>query len=480
MYRRRVRGWMKHADFLLFDLIAFQTAFFLSCVMRHGLINPYGSVLYRNTAIVAALIQVFVIISMDIFSDVLQRGYYREFMSTFKTVCIVMLAVVFYLFAIQMGGTFSRIIIVTNGLYYCALAYLFRCIRKYMIRRHLGKNKGNKSLVLVTARERADTQIPLVQGRNYGEFQITGIILTDADEDCKMIQGIPVVANRNNAAEYICRDWVDEVFLDLDRHDSFRQELMDILMEMGMVIHVRVGSDVDFPGKKREIQAFGNEVVVTMSSNILNMRDAVIKRVMDIAGGLVGCLLTGLLFLFLAPAICIKSPGPVFFSQMRVGRNGRMFRIYKFRSMYTDAEERKQELAAENEVEDGMMFKIENDPRIIGSEKGPGKGIGNFIRKTSLDEFPQFLNVLKGDMSLVGTRPPTVDEWEKYNFHHRGRLSTKPGLTGMWQVSGRSDVTDFEEVVALDKKYISEWSLGLDMKILFRTIVILLKQEGAR
>ena len=109
------------------------------------------------------------------------------------------------------------------------------------------------------------------------------------------------------------------------------------------------------------------------------------------------------------------------------------------------------------------MFKMENDPRVIGSEKGPGKGIGNFIRKTSLDEFPQFFNVLKGDMSLVGTRPPTVDEWEKYELHHRARLAIKPGLTGMWQVSGRSEITDFEEVVKLDTKYISEWSFMLDI-----------------
>lgn len=126
-----------------------------------------------------------------------------------------------------------------------------------------------------------------------------------------------------------------------------------------------------------------------------------------------------------------------------------------------DAEERKAELMKENRVQDGMMFKLDFDPRIIGSKKlSDGtikKGVGNFIRDWSLDEFPQFLNVLKGDMSLVGTRPPTVDEWDKYELHHRARLATKPGLTGMWQVSGRSNITDFEEVVKLDKQYISEF-----------------------
>ena len=137
-----------------------------------------------------------------------------------------------------------------------------------------------------------------------------------------------------------------------------------------------------------------------------------------------------------------------------------------------DAEARKKELMEKNKIQDGLMFKMDNDPRII-------KGIGNFIRKTSLDEFPQFWNVLKGDMSLVGTRPPTVDEWEKYEVHHRKRLAIKPGITGMWQVSGRSGITDFEKVVELDTGYITDWSLGLDMKLLWKTVLVVFRGEGS-
>ena len=138
---------------------------------------------------------------------------------------------------------------------------------------------------------------------------------------------------------------------------------------------------------------------------------------------------------------------------------------------------------AQNRVKDGMMFKLDWDPRIIGSRQLPDgtvkKGVGNFIRDWSLDEFPQFINVLLGDMSLVGTRPPTVDEWEKYNLHHRARLATKPGVTGMWQVSGRSNITDFEEVVKLDKQYITDWDLGMDIKILLKTVGVVFKREGS-
>ena len=148
-----------------------------------------------------------------------------------------------------------------------------------------------------------------------------------------------------------------------------------------------------------------------------------------------------------------------------------------------DAEERKKELVAQNKISDGLMFKMDFDPRIIGNKILPDgtrkTGIGQFIRKTSLDEFPQFINILLGDMSLVGTRPPTVDEWELYEPHHRARMSFRPGLTGMWQVSGRSNITDFEEVVKLDTQYISEWSLRLDVKILWQTVWSVFKSDGA-
>ena len=174
--------------------------------------------------------------------------------------------------------------------------------------------------------------------------------------------------------------------------------------------------------------------------------------------GLLTCIITP----FVALAIKIDSPGPVFFSQTRIGKNGRRFKIWKFRSMYIDAEERKKELQAQNEIK-GLMFKMEHDPRITR--------VGDFIRKTSIDETPQFFNIFLGDMSLVGTRPPTEDEFEKYNGYYRRRMSITPGLTGMWQVSGRSDIQDFEEIVKLDLEYIDNWSLTLDLKILFQKLL---------
>ena len=151
--------------------------------------------------------------------------------------------------------------------------------------------------------------------------------------------------------------------------------------------------------------------------------------------------------------------------------------------MYMDAETRRDELMKENKLGDGKMFKLDFDPRVIGNQIMPDgshkTGIGEFIRRTSLDEFPQFFNVLKGDMSLVGTRPPLISETNLYELHHKARLAIKPGITGMWQVSGRSEITDFEEVVRLDREYITNWNIGMDIKILMKTVMVVLRRDGA-
>ena len=208
-----------------------------------------------------------------------------------------------------------------------------------------------------------------------------------------------------------------------------------------------------------------------------------LKRVFDIICGLLGSILTLVICIFIGPAIYIASPGPIFFSQERVGKNGKKFKMYKFRSMYLDAEERKAELMKDNKLGDGKMFKIDFDPRVIGNKVMPDgshkTGIGEFIRKTSLDEFPQFYNVLKGDMSIVGTRPPLISETNLYDYQHFARLTIKPGITGMWQVSGRSEITDFDEVVKLDKYYIENWNLGLDIEILLKTVLVVVCKKGA-
>jgi exopolysaccharide biosynthesis polyprenyl glycosylphosphotransferase len=264
---------------------------------------------------------------------------------------------------------------------------------------------------------------------------------------------------------------VDEVFICLPGVPMPQiREMVSRFEEMGLVCHYNVDL-FDRSNPNTYVQQFAGYSVISFTLKTMDSRRLLIKRLIDIVGAIIGLALTAIITPFVAIAIKLDSQGPVFFSQIRIGKNGRRFRIWKFRSMYMDAEDRKKELEDKNEVS-GLMFKMENDPRITK--------VGRFLRKTSIDETPQFLNILVGDMSLVGTRPPTEDEFEKYNGYYRRRMSITPGLTGMWQVSGRSDIQDFEEIVRLDLEYIDKWSLGLDIKILIMTVFAVLGRKGSK
>ena len=196
---------------------------------------------------------------------------------------------------------------------------------------------------------------------------------------------------------------------------------------------------------------------------------SIAKRLIDIVGAIVGLIITGTILIPVAIAIRSNSKGSIFFHQTRCGWMGRKFQIWKFRSMYKDAEALKKQI--ENQAS-GAFFKNDNDPRITP--------IGCFLRRTSLDEFPQFWNVLKGDMSLVGTRPPTPEEVETYKIPEWQRLNVKPGMTGEWQVHGRSQVRNFEDVIKLDLRYQQNWSLGYDIKLILKTVTIIFsKNNGA-
>jgi len=192
------------------------------------------------------------------------------------------------------------------------------------------------------------------------------------------------------------------------------------------------------------------------------------KRIIDIIGSLTGLILLALIFIPTAIAIKLDSPGPIFYSQQRYGLLGKPFRIYKFRSMVNNADALKSRI---NNEAKGLIFKNTNDPRITR--------VGRFLRKTSLDEFPQFWNVLKGEMSLVGTRPPTADEIAYYREHHWQRLRVKPGITGEWQVNGRSLIKDFEDIVKLDLRYQDQWHPLYDLTLIVRTVLVMVNRNGA-
>lgn len=306
-------------------------------------------------------------------------------------------------------------------------------------------------------------------------WNIAGVVLLGESSVPDELDGIPVIADEGEAyLEYATQHVVDEVFIQVDyiqKRESFLKNMILEFEKMGIVVNLNLDLfNLGLTGEKR-IYNLEQYHVVAFSSRLFDYRMVLAKRVIDIAGALVGLVLTFLVGIVLTPFLLLESPGPLIFKQKRVGVNGRVFDFYKFRSMYVDAEERKKELMAQNEMQ-GLMFKMENDPRITK--------VGAFIRKTSIDELPQFWNVLKGDMSLVGTRPPTVDEYQQYSYYQKRRISFRPGITGLWQISGRSDIKDFDEVVKLDLEYIDNWSLLLDFKIILKTVLVVFRGSGAR
>lgn len=270
--------------------------------------------------------------------------------------------------------------------------------------------------------------------------------------------------------DYAKRHQVDLVIFSVNHIARKKIEhLIEAFSEMGIDSLITIDSFA-IETLETKLEDFGTTNVIRLSPRLFTDGELLLKRLMDIAGALVGCFICILFGIIVAPLIFLEDPGPIIFKQKRVGRNGKYFYIYKFRSMYQDAEAKLQTLKDQNEMQ-GFMFKMKNDPRITK--------IGKILRKTSIDELPQFFNVLEGSMSLIGTRPPTVNEYQQYSAHHKRRISIKPGITGLWQVSGRSEITDFEEIVRLDCFYIDHWSITGDIKILLKTFAAVFTGKGS-
>lgn len=486
MHKKNMSGWHKHLDFIVVDVVCLHVAFLLAYLFRHKNWGMYQDQNYCQIAVIMSVIDVFVAILFSSFKNVLKRGYFIEFTAALKHVCLVEGITIFYVFTMQKGTDYSRIVFYTFPILYLFLTTISRYFWKNYLKKNVNPRKV-RSLLLVTTMKQAEESIKELRNNPYEQFLLKGVVLVEEFDEkqgrAKDILNVPIVAGCTDVAEYCLNEWVDAVMIVLPADIPYPGELIEKFQKMGIVVHKVIAQKYNDSDCKQIIERIGNYTVLTTSMNYASSGELLLKRAMDIVGGLVGCVITGILCVVVGPFIYMQSPGPIFFTQIRVGKNGRKFKIYKFRTMYLDAEERKKELMQYNKLGDGKMFKLDYDPRVIGNKKLPDgtikKGIGSFLRESSLDEFPQMFNILRGDMSLVGTRPPTVDEWEKYDLHHRARLAFRPGLTGIWQVSGRSNITDFEEVVRLDTKYISEWSLGLDVKIIVKTIITVIKKSGA-
>ena len=482
MYRKDNDGWLKHADFIIWDMICLQVAFLLAYMISGNGFNPYINMLYRNMAVFIEFIDLIILVTSNTLRGVLKRGHYVEFMITIKHCIVVGVVSIMFLFLLQKGQEYSRLALILLIVLYIVISYPVRELWKHKLKSKMDEG-SERALLIVATSDIAEQVVRNIKANNYARYVIAGIAIINCDWVGSVVGGVDVVADAESAPMYVCREWVDEVLIVTSGTVPYPKELIEQFTETGVMVHLSLAKISNVPGKKQFVEKIGNYTVLTTSMNYASPKQLMAKRLMDIAAGLAGCILTGIIYIFVAPAIYISSPGPIFFSQERVGKNGKKFKMYKFRSMYMDAEARKAELMKDNKLGDGKMFKLDFDPRVIGNRVLPDgtkkTGVGDFIRRTSLDEFPQFFNVLKGDMSIVGTRPPLISETNLYELHHRARLAIKPGITGMWQVSGRSDITDFEEVVRLDREYINNWNIGLDIKILFKTVLVVFRKDGS-
>lgn len=494
MYRRDAHGLIKHIDFLIVDILACELSFMLAFILRqggtplslmHGLFvqgsDDYNSDLYR--------VFFFGIIVLTILDMSVSRGYHgilkRDFLAELKNALFLSFALttetVGFLFVFKVSAEFSRLVLFYFFIIASISLIFLRQIYKTILKSFLKKDGYHRRHIVIMAKVDELSDIVSRFEKYQPDVRISGIITLGEKIEEKDSCGLEVRAvGLSEVTEYLVKNWVDGVFIS----SGYRNPLLGKFLESCDVMGITTHRAVYFPelsSGQKTVEHIAGDAVITESVRIIEPELLFVKRAFDIIGSLIGLLFCGIfLIVFAIPGIFKNDPGPVFYGQKRVGKNGRVFTMYKFRSMYQDADERKAELSEQNEMH-GAMFKMEHDPRIIGSgPDGTRHGYGWFIRKYSIDEFPQFLNVFLGQMSLVGTRPPTVEEWQEYEAHHRMRLSVRPGITGVWQTSGRNAVSDFETVVKMDISYINDFSLGNDLRIIGKTIKQVIHGDGGQ
>lgn len=512
MYQKNQKTWYKHFDFMLLDLLCMEISFLVVYMIRFGV--QRASVLlsasdfstpYRKLMIVILCLHIAMILFTEPYSGILRRSAAEECKKVIQYNVYILAGIIFILFMDQSSILYSRLIMFGFPIMDCVLMFIYRYLYKRYLRKEINNKKNQDCMLLIAPYSQINGILHKFYKNKISTVKLVGIILADSPAELEAaassnikkagsgqegnresaplksrdkgvigttVRDIPIVGTLTDMYEYARTNVVDEVLICMENDEV--EEIANAFISMGITVHVSIQNLIQIP--KATVNRVNGISVITASVNTVTARQLMIKRMIDIFFGLLGSAVTVLLTIIIAPMMWIADPGPVFFRQERVGKNGRIFKIWKFRTMYTDAEERKAELMAQNKMS-GLMFKMDDDPRIIGY--GKKFSLGRFLRESSIDELPQSFNILAGSMSVVGTRPPTVKEYEQYELHHKGRLATKPGLTGMWQVSGRSDITDFEEVVRLDKEYIDNFSLGLDLEIILKTFKVVLGKEGS-
>ena len=418
MYKRSIEGWAKHWDFILIDALCLQICFIIAHYYRFGDFFTWNSRnAYRTSAFVLILLSVVVAAVFNTMHNVLRRSLWLEIRSTVIQCAIVFGGIVLLLFSDKASNRVSRIVLyLTMGGYFC-LGMITRLIYRRLL---IAQRKENSNRVMLLVGDGKGVERAQAAFTRHPEEGITirSIVRVDGDSGV----GIDI------AAEYIRNEWIDEVYVDVTDSSLLPVDLIKACSEMAVTVHQAIYLD-EGNGDNLLLEKIAKQPVLTTSINIPKPEQLLIKRCVDIIGGAVLSVLALVVHIISTPKIKVTSPGPVLLSFERVGLNGKKFNMYMIRTMYMDASSRP-----------------DNQMRI--------KGIGEFLHKWSLDRLPIGFNVLQGTMSLVGTRPPSVSEWESYEYLHRARLACKPGITGLYVVCGGGRELSFEEATRIDTEYI--------------------------
>ncbi|MFT5467078.1 MAG: exopolysaccharide biosynthesis polyprenyl glycosylphosphotransferase [Verrucomicrobiales bacterium] len=385
-----------------------------------------------------------------------------------KSVAIGIIALAFGAFMLKIVDLSRSVVLIFSGLSFLGLLGA-RLGARWLLQILRRRGMNYRVIMIVGVGDRAREFVSILgEHRGWG-IRIHGLINPDPADSREEVDGIPVIGRLTDVRRILDDEVVDEVCVfDLTGHSEELHQLISDCEEVG--VETTIQFDPLHRGTARPVvyEWFGFQLL-TYSRLPVRDLELVLKRVFDWLGALALVVLFSPVLAIIALTIKLSSKGAVIFTQTRVGRNGRQFTMYKFRSMAVDAESRREQLLDENEI-DPRLTKVRKDPRVTR--------IGRILRRTSLDELPQLFNILKGEMSLVGPRPPQTKEFAEYRRAERRRLSMPPGLTGLWQVSGRSNLS-FEESMELDLGYIDNWSLWLDFKILCKTGLAVVRGTGA-
>ena len=458
--------------YLSMDMFFISISFFVPYIIRYNNLHEFSNNIqlpnFREHCFVFALEVVFLIISFKqkrLYTTDRNLSIPKELQRVITYILYANIIIGSIIFFAQYKF-FSRFVFILNFVLLCTLLGGWRTVKRLLVRKLIREGFHNINVLIVGAGRTRPLVLEEIRRLSHLGLKVVGILSSEKEP---VVDGIPVLGDFADFIDVAQNHFIDEIIITISSEKKGVSELITQAQSIQLGVKM-VPEHLEQSIPIIDVGYLGIVPLLTYKEQKIHPSRAAIKRLLDVAGSSISIVLLSPALLLITILIRITSPGSAIFVQQRVGFKGKIFNLYKFRSMIKNAEKQKEQLLSKNEMKDGIMFKIRKDPRITK--------IGRFLRKYSLDELPQFFNVLKGEMSLVGPRPPLYDEVEKYKSYQMNRLSIRPGMTGLSQIRGRSCLA-FSRWVKWDLWYINNWTFLLDIRIILWTVPAVIKGKGA-